>query len=114
MSRYGYDSDFQEGRRDFERRGRPDMERNSMAGLGERDRDYFDGFREAEIEARRAEERREEEREAEAREERRLEERRLEARRQEEAQEEEAQERYRQEMEAAQEPQSEPEEEPKI
>jgi hypothetical protein len=85
MSRYGHDSDFQEGRRDFERRNRPDMERDRFAGIGDRDRDYFDGFREAEAEARRSEERRNEERAAEEREARRYEERQQEARRQAEA-----------------------------
>jgi hypothetical protein len=116
MSRYGYYSDFNQGQRDFERRGRPDMERESCSGFGTADFDYFEGYREAEREQRRQEERRQEECEAEAAEERRIEERRIEerraeARRQAEAEEEEAQERYRQEMEAAQEPGPEIEEE---
>jgi hypothetical protein len=102
MSRYGYYSDYNQGQRDFERCGRPDMERESCSGFGTADFDYFEGYREAERDARRQEENRKEKREAEAAEERRIEERRAETRRQAEAEEEEAQERYRQEMEAAQ------------
>lgn len=63
MSRYGYDSDFSQGERDFERRGHRDYERDRYASWGTPDADYNDGFRSAERRAEeRAEERREEER----------------------------------------------------
>ncbi len=110
MSRFGFGSDLQEGRRDFERRGRPAMERDRFSESG---RDYFDGFREAEAEARRSEERRNEERAAEEREARRFEQRQAEARRQAEAEEAEAWDRHLQEAAQEPEPQPGPEEEPK-
>lgn len=72
MSRYGWNSDYSQGERDYERRERPDYERDRYASWGSPDHDYMDGFRHAEREAedkreqeameRRAEERREEER----------------------------------------------------
>jgi len=58
MSYHGFcDDDYKEGQRDYERRGRPDYERDRHFG-GEADEAYFEGFNEA----KRDEERREEER----------------------------------------------------
>ena len=65
MSRWS--EDYKQGERDFERRGRPEMERDKWASYDTPDRDYFDGYKDAE---RKDEERREELRQEEAREER--------------------------------------------
>jgi hypothetical protein len=79
MSRSGWDSDFNQGQRDFERRGHRDYNRDRYASSYTPDGDYMDGYKQAE----REEERRREEREEQEREERRQEEARAERRRQE-------------------------------
>ena len=69
MSRYGYDSDYRQGERDFENGGRNGADWNRMNGWGQDDRDYQSGFEEARREAEREEQHREERRAEEARQE---------------------------------------------
>ena len=85
MSRHGHDSDFRQGKRDFERNGRYGYDERRFYGAEREDRDYQDGF----AEARRTDERRKEEREEEEAAERRHERKQTQRRREAEYEEQE-------------------------
>lgn len=102
MSRYGYDSDRSQGRRDFERgSGRYSYDSQRYNGYGEGDRDYREGFDSARREQERRDERRAEEQAETDRQERAAAARRQAAREDEERQEAERDEQLRLEQEQA-------------
>ena len=95
MSRYGFDSAFRQGERDFERNKHYGYDGRRFLGNEREDRDYQDGF----AEARRADERRREEREQEEAAERRRERDQLQRRREAEVEEDELEDQRRAEAE---------------